>query len=82
MSSSSKSRRTLSPNRLFAERASLRLAVQNVEALRGTEVEALSGDVRGFFEKIFGFTPFKYQLELADMFEKNQFTRSCCRTAW
>jgi hypothetical protein len=25
-------------------------------------------------EQIFGFTPFKYQLELADLFEKNQFT--------
>ena len=35
---------------------------------------SLSSDVKTFFERIFGFTPFKYQLELADLFEKNQFT--------
>ena len=44
------------------------------EIEKGAEVDALKGDVKRFFEQIFGFTPFKYQLELADLFEKNQFT--------
>ncbi len=38
------------------------------------QIEDLKGDVKGFFQQIFGFTPFKYQLELAELFDKNQFT--------
>ncbi|MCW4018010.1 MAG: terminase family protein [Candidatus Bathyarchaeota archaeon] len=45
-----------------------------VESASERRVEALKGDVKSFFEQVFGFTPFKYQLELAEMFEKNQFT--------
>jgi hypothetical protein len=37
-------------------------------------VKGLRGDVEGFFEQVFGFTPFKYQWELVELFEKNQFT--------
>ena len=69
----SKNRRTLSPTRLFSERALLRKDVRNAEAVREAEVEALSGDAKRFFEQVFGFTPYQYQLELSDLFEKNQF---------
>ena len=39
-----------------------------------SQIVSLGSDVGGFFEKVFGFTPFRYQLELAELFEKNQFT--------
>jgi phage FluMu gp28-like protein len=73
MMNSSKSRRTLQPTRLFSERASLRKNLRNIEAIRGAQVEVLSNDSKRFFEQVFGFTPYQYQLELLDLFEKNQF---------
>jgi phage FluMu gp28-like protein len=74
MLKSSKNRRTLSPNRLFSERARLFENECAIEIEKGAEAYALRGDAKRFFEEIFGFTPFKYQLELADLFDKNQFT--------
>ncbi len=70
---SSKRYRALRPTRLFFERTSLRKNLRNVEAIRGAQVKALSGDSKRFFEQIFGFTPYQYQLDLLDLFEKNQF---------
>ncbi len=53
--------------RLFADSAA-------IEELCERNVEALKGDVKSFFEEVLGFSPYKYQLDLADKFEKNQFT--------
>ena len=64
MRSLSKSRRTLSPNKLFSEQSSLRGDVRTAQAARGVEVDALKGDIKRFFEEVFGFTPYLYQLEL------------------
>jgi phage FluMu gp28-like protein len=66
--------RTLRLDELCAERDRLREGVFVNKKDNEHQVEDLKGDVKGFFEQIFGFTPFKYQLELADLFEKNQFT--------
>jgi hypothetical protein len=49
-------------------------SVVELEFERASQITSLGSDVKAFFEQIFGFTPFKYQLELADLFEKNQFT--------
>ena len=54
-------------------RSSLRMNLRSAEAIRRAQVEALSGDSKRFFEQVFGFTPYPYQLELLDLFEKNQF---------
>ncbi len=62
------------PNKMFDELAGYREDLAGVEKDSEHQVEGLKGDVKGFFEQVFGFTPFKYQLELADLFEKNQFT--------
>ena len=66
--------RALHPNKIFDERAGYREDLADVEKDSEHQVEGLKGDVKGFFEQVFGFTPYKYQLELADLFEKNQFT--------
>ena len=59
-------------DRLLEERG-LRSGIAAAEEQVNTQVESL-GDVKSFFEQVFGFTPYRYQLELAEMFEKNQFT--------
>ena len=69
-----KKHRAMHPNKLFDERAGYREDLAGVEKDSEHQVEGLKGDVKGFFEQVFGFTPYKYQLELADLFEKNQFT--------
>ncbi len=55
-------------------RGDLDNSVVELEVEVASQVTSLGSDVKAFFEQIFGFTPFKYQLELADLFEKNQFT--------
>src|SRR5512138_2558414 len=70
----SKSPRAMHKDRLFEERAGLRSDIAAAEELGERKVQSLRGDVKSFFEQVFGFTPYKYQLELAEMFEKNQFT--------
>jgi phage FluMu gp28-like protein len=65
---------TLRLDELCAKRDRLREGIFVNEKDSERQVEGLRGDVKGFFEQVFGFTPFKYQLELADLFEKNQFT--------
>ncbi len=70
----SKSPRAMHKDRLFEERAGLRSDIAAAEQLGERKVQSLGGDVKSFFEQVFGFTPYRYQLELAEMFEKNQFT--------
>jgi phage FluMu gp28-like protein len=55
-------------------RGDLDCSVVDLEVELASQVTSLGSDVKAFFEQIFGFTPFNYQLELADLFEKNQFT--------
>ena len=55
-------------------RGDLDNSVMELEVELKSQVTSLGSDVKAFFERIFGFTPFKYQFELADLFEKNQFT--------
>jgi phage FluMu gp28-like protein len=74
MGSLRKKPRALRPNLHLSERAKTRLDVKFLENVSASHAVALQGDVKGFFEQVFGFTPYKYQLELADLFEKNQFT--------
>ena len=74
MPSLQKSPRAFRPNRLVDERAKLRFDAAAVEKNSERKVDLLKSDVKGFFEQVFGFTPFRYQLELAELFEKNQFT--------
>ena len=75
MLSLGKKPRALHPNKIFDELAGYREDLAGVEKDSEHQVEGLKSDVKGFFEKVFGFRSFKYQLELADLFEKNQFTR-------
>jgi phage FluMu gp28-like protein len=66
--------RALQPNKIFDELAGYREDLAGIENDSEHQVEGLKSDVKGFFEQVFGFTPYRYQLELADLFEKNQFT--------
>ena len=66
--------RTLDVYAYKRHRGILDNSVVELEVALASQVTYLGCDVKAFFEQIFGFTPFKYQLELADLFEKNQFT--------
>ena len=74
MRRSPKKARTLDWNAYRQHRGFLDKSVADLEVEQVNQVTSLSSDVKAFFEQLFGFTPFKYQLELADLFEKNQFT--------
>src|SRR3989304_7313772 len=65
--------RALRSSKLFAEVLALRGSVKNVEDSKTHRAEDLKGNIKRFFEEVFGFTPFKYQEKLAEIFEKNQF---------
>jgi phage FluMu gp28-like protein len=69
-----KKHRTMRSNRLFDERAALHLDIAAIEQSRKLKFENLHGDSKEFFEKVLGFIPYAYQLNLAELFEKNQFT--------
>ena len=73
MLSLGKKPRALHQNKIFDQIAGYREDLAGVEKDSEHQVEGLKCDVKGFFEKVFGFRSFKYQLELADLFEKNQF---------
>ena len=64
----SKSPRAMHKDRLFEERAGLRSDMAAAEELGERKVESLRSDVKSFFEQVFGFTPYRYQMELAEMF--------------
>lgn len=70
----SKKPKAFNLKRLLSERDKLIEAAEAVRNEKSNCLEDLKGDVKGFFEQIFGFTPFKYQVELAKLFEENQFT--------
>lgn len=46
---------------------------ETIDGQHTAQVEELAGNTARFFSEIFGFKPFWYQLELADLFERNQF---------
>ncbi len=69
-----KSARAMHKDRLFEERAGLWCDIAEAQQQTECKAKSLRGDVKSFFEQVFGFTPYSYQLELANMFEKNQFT--------
>jgi phage FluMu gp28-like protein len=60
-------------NRVFADLSEVRASLAIVKGSEAQRAESLKGDANSFFEEVFGFTPYKYKLELADMFAKNQF---------
>ena len=41
-------------------------SILELEFEQANQITSLCSDVKAFFEQIFGFTPFKYQLELAE----------------
>lgn len=57
------------------QQAKLKLDRYESKADRARAAKAweLQSDAEGFFRKVLGFTPYGYQLELAELFEKNQF---------
>ena len=65
--------RALRSSKLFAEVLALRGSVKIIEDSKTHRAEDLKGNIKRFFEEVFGFTPFKYQEKLAEIFEKNQF---------
>ena len=69
-----KNPRTLRINQAKAKMERIEQLAMAHEAKKQTQVEALQNDFSGFCKQVFGFTPYRYQLELADMFENNQFT--------
>ena len=51
----------------------LDVAAEKHHSKRKRKVERLKSNPTEFFKQILGFEPFSYQLELIDLFEKNQF---------
>ena len=47
--------------------------IQNIEVELENNVKKLKKNPSEFFKKILGFEPYKYQKELIELFEKNQF---------
>ena len=57
-----------------------KVRVERVESLadaymvkRKEQVASSKRSFKEFCEQVYGFTPYKYQLDLADLFENNQF---------
>ena len=69
-----KNPRTLRLNQAKTQVEHVEQLAQFLEEEKQTQVELLQCNFKEFCEAVFGFTPYKYQLELADLFEKNQFT--------
>ena len=69
----SKGPRTMHKNRLFEEWTGLRLDIAATEELEACKLQRLKGDSKSFFEQILSFSPYLYQIELFELFEKNQF---------
>ena len=73
MPKSSKKCRTLNPNNLNNKRIELQKTRTDIQDLEQTQLNSLLNDTTHFFKNILDFTPYPYQLELAELFEKNQF---------
>ena len=69
----SKKCRTLNPSSLFKERIQLQKNTKDIQTAQETQINSLITDTKRFFQEALGFTPYPYQIELADLFEKNQF---------
>jgi phage FluMu gp28-like protein len=69
--------RTLDLDAYKRHRKGLESDVGGLEDEQRRQITSLSSDNKGFFEQVFGFTPFRYQLELADLFDQNQFVAVC-----
>ena len=66
--------RAMHKDRLFQEREGLHLDIADTKRLTQQRVESLNGDTKGFFKQVFDIVPYPYQLKLAELFDKNQFT--------
>jgi phage FluMu gp28-like protein len=68
-----KSPRTFHADELQANRAGLREEYRIYYASKHAKVDAAKGDTAKFFSEICRLKPFAYQLELAELYRKNQF---------
>jgi hypothetical protein len=66
-------RRSLNLNEYRHHRGSLEIKVDELANQEKHQFDAVKGDVKAVFQQRFGFTPYKYQVDLADLYEKNQF---------
>jgi hypothetical protein len=69
-----KNPRTLRLNQAKAQVEHIEQLAEAHEAEKQTQVAMLQHNFKELCEAVFGFTPCKYQLELAKLFENNQFT--------
>jgi phage FluMu gp28-like protein len=58
---------------VFRQREEFKAELKARELSRKAEVDQVKGDASRFFTEILGFKPYWYQLELAELFENNQF---------
>ena len=65
--------RTLRLPDLKSKSKALEDHVREQESQQTSNVSALKGDFKRFSEEAFGFTPYQYELDLAELYEKNQF---------
>jgi hypothetical protein len=68
-----KHRATVLPSKFVQARNSLEQHVAVVDAEQQRKVEQVKVEPAEFFKQVLGFEPFKYQLELIELFEKSQF---------
>ena len=68
-----KSPRALHADEVEANRAGLREEYRIYSASRHAKVDGAKGDTAKFFSEICRLKPFAYQLELAELYRKNQF---------
>ena len=73
MSTQRRARATVLPTRFNKTSRLLERQIQNIEVELENNVEKLKKKPSEFFKKILGFEPYKYQKELIELFEKNQF---------
>jgi len=61
------------PNKLFSEWFEIFQNFTTVKHARELEFDNMKKDTKRFFKEALGFSPYPYQLEVADLFERNQF---------
>ena len=62
-----KKARSLDLDEYRRHRGNLDNSASELEYEQTNQIASLGSDVGGFFEQVFGFTPFRYQLELAEL---------------
>ena len=65
--------RTWRPHEIFAQRAGLHEDIENLKRIRIEKINAIRGDPARFLVEFCKLQPYTYQLELAEMYRKNQF---------